>query len=130
MSIEYSAMMGVGCYYEDVELNSLTNEGLETLIDHIKDYNNVDENDESYRFHSYDVIQECWDDVSLKNEFLYGELNMVVIEGNAFTGITNTIGFNIELDLETLHQEVEKATNKFKRYFNIEPELLLGVSVW
>ena len=130
MSIEYSAMMGVGCSYEDVELNSLTNEGLETLIDHIKDYNNVDENDESYRFHSYDVIQECWDDVSLKNEFLYGELNMVVIEGNAFTGITNTIGFNIELDLETLHQEVEKATNKFKRYFNIEPELLLGVSVW
>ena len=130
MSIEYSAMMGVGCYYEDVELNSLTNEGLETLIGHIKDYNNVDENDESYRFHSYDVIQECWDDVSLKNEFLYGELNMVAIEGNAFTGITNTIGFNIELDLETLHQEVEKATNKFKRYFNIEPELLLGVSVW
>ena len=130
MSIEYSATMGVGCSYEDVELNSLTNEGLETLIGHIKDYNNVDENDESYRFHSYDVIQECWDDVSLKNEFLYGELNMVAIEGNAFTGITNTIGFNIELDLETLHQEVEKATNKFKRYFNIEPELLLGVSVW
>ena len=31
----------------------------------------------------------------------------------------------IELDLETLHQEVEKAKNKFKRYFNIEPELLL-----
>ena len=130
MSIEYSAMMGIGCYYEDVELNSLTNEGLETLIDYIKDYNNVDENDESYRFHGYDIIQECWDDDSLKNEFLYGELNMVVIEGNAFTGITNTIGFNIELDLETLHQEVEKATNKFKRYFSIEPELLLGVSVW
>lgn len=130
MSIDYSAMVGVGCYYDDIELNSLTDEGMEVFVDYAKDYNDVDENDESYDCNDYDVLQECWDDDSLKNEFLYGELNMVEIEGNAFTGITNTIGFDIELDLETLHQDVEKATNKFKRYFNIEPELLLGVSVW
>ena len=130
MGISYSAMVGVGCSYDDIELNSLTDEGREVFVDYAKDYNDVDENDESYDYNDYDVLQECWDDNSLKNEFLYGELNMVEIEGNAFTGITNTIGFDIELDLETLHQEVEKAKNKFKRYFNIEPELLLGVSVW
>ena len=130
MSINYSAMMGVGCYYEDIELNSLTDEGREVFVDYAKDYNDVDENNESYDYNDYDVLQGCWDDNSLKNEFLCGELNMVWIDGNAFTGITNTIGFDIELDLETLHQEVEKAKNKFKRYFNIEPELLLGVSVW
>lgn len=130
MGIDYSAMVGVGCYYDDIELNSLTDEGREVFVDYAKDCNDVDENDESYDCNDYDVLQECWDDDSLKNEFLYGELNMVEIEGNAFTGITNTIGFDIELDLETLHKDVEKATNKFKRYFNIEPELLLGVSVW
>ena len=92
--------------------------------------NNVNENDESYQCNSYADIQEFWDDEYLKDKFLHDCLDMVDIDSNAYSGTVNTIGFDIELDLETLHQEVEKATNKFKRYFNIEPELLLGVSVW
>ncbi len=123
MSIEYSAMMGVGCSYEDLKYDTLTDEAKGMFKDYVEqevtDYDGYDNDDD-----------EIWEDKCLRVEFLHDCLDMVDIDSNAYSGNINTIGFDIELGLETLHQEVEKATNKFKRYFNIEPELLLGVSVW
>ncbi len=122
MSIEYSAMMGVGCSYEDLKYDTLTDEAKGMFKDYVEqEVTDYDDNDDD---------DEIWEDKCLRVEFLHICLDMVDIDSNAYSGNINTIGFDIELGLETLHQEVEKATNKFKRYFNIEPELLLGVSVW
>ena len=126
MSIEYSAMLGVGWSYEYLKYDTLTDEAKGMFKDYVEqevtdydDYDGYDNDDD-----------EIWEDKCLRVEFLHDCLDMVGIDSNAYSGNINTIGFDIELGLETLHQEVEKATNKFKRYFNIEPELLLGVSVW
>ena len=124
MGISYSAMVGVGCSYDDLKYKTLTGEAKCMF----KDY--VEQEVTDYDEYDYDSDDEIWEDECLRNEFLYHCLDMVDIDSNAYSGTVNTIGFDIELDLETLHQEVEKATSKFKRYFNIEPELLLGVSVW
>ena len=123
MGISYSAMVGVGCSYDDIEFNSLTDEAKGMFKDYVELFTTYYEEDD------YDSDDEIWEDEYLKDEFLHDCLDMVDIDSNV-NGNINTIGFDIELDLETLHQEVEKATSKFKRYFNIEPELLLGVSVW
>ena len=124
MGISYSAMVGVGCSYDDIEFNSLTDEAKGMFKDYAESQTTY------YEEGDYDSDDEIWDDEYLRDEFLHDCLDMVYIESNGYSGTVNTIGFDIELDLETLHQEVEKATSKFKRYFNIEPELLLGVSVW
>ena len=124
MSIDYSAMVGVGCFYEDLKYESLTDEAKGMFKDYAESQTTYYEEDD------YDSDDEIWEDDYLRDEFLHDCLDMMDIDSNAYSGTVNTIGFDIELDLETLHQEVEKATSKFKRYFNIEPELLLGVSVW
>ena len=124
MSIDYSAMVGVGCSYDDLKYEALTDEAKGMF----KDY--AEQQTTHYEEDDYDSDDEIWEDEYLRDEFLHDCLDMIDIDSNAYSGNINTIGFDIELDLETLHQEVEKATNKFKRYFNIEPELLLGVSVW
>ena len=123
MGISCTAMVGVGCSYDDLKYESLTDEAKGMFKDYVEqEVTDYDEDD-------YDSDDEIWEDECLRDEFLHDCLDMVDIDSDA-SGDINTIGFDIELDLETLHQEVEKATSKFKRYFNIEPELLLGVSVW
>ena len=124
MGISYSAMVGVGCSYDELKYESLTDEAKGMFKDYVELFTTYYEEDD------YDSDDEIWEDEYLRDEFLHDCLDMVDIDNNAYSGTINTIGFDIELNLETLHQEVEKATNKFKRYFNIEPELLLGVSVW
>ena len=116
MSVDYSATVGVGCSYDDLKYETLTDEAKRMFKDYVEDYDNDDD--------------EIWEYEYLRVGFLHDCLDMVDIDSNAYSGDVDTIGFDIELDLEALHQEVEKATSKFKRYFNIEPELLLGVSAW
>ena len=124
MGISYSAMVGVGCYCDDIEFNSLTDEAKGMFKDYAESQTTYYEEDDYYS------DDEIWDDEYLRDAFLHDCLDMVDIDYDVYSGTVNTIGFDIGLDLETLHQEVEKATSKFKRYFNIEPKLLLGVSVW
>ena len=124
MGISYSTKVGVGCYYDDLKYEALTDEANGMFKNYVEQQTTYYEEDD------YDSDDEIWEDEYLRNEFLYDCLDMVYIDYNAYSGDVNTIGFEIGLSLETLHQEVEKATSKFKQYFNIEPELLLGVSIW
>lgn len=123
MSIDYSAVLGVGCSYDDIGIEDLTEQGMKELKQFALQNPQFATADE---FDSEAEWLACVFD-EMKYDFLIEYLNM-----DAYTGQFDydNIGYSIEIDIENMKDVVNEATKKFEKYIAIQPNIFHGVLVW
>lgn len=123
MSISYYPVLGVGVPDEDIKFNSLTEYTkslLKELLEDLEQYEDEDALNEA--------LEELYEDIKDGEDFLY-DLGLDEYEGNLFSGWIGHRGVGVELNIDTIKEDVEKAVQKFKKLVNLEPELFYGVLV-
>ena len=124
MSIDYSAVLGVGSSYDDIAMEDLTEQGVRELKQFALQNSNFAKADE------FDTEAEwlaCVFD-EMKYNFLIEYLGM-----DAQTGYDcdwDNIGYSIDIDVENMKDVVSEATKRFERYINIPTNVFHGVLVW
>lgn len=145
MSVDYTAVIGVGVDYEDVTYETLTIEGKNVVLDIFKgsdqylmmvdDYITTLEHEPDFVTFS-DIPQEIvdrhlydfWYDYLYEYDILY-ELGLNAETGSYFSGDMCDLGVRVALDIKVMAEQVEIAKQTFKKVINLEPELFMGVLV-
>lgn len=139
MGIDYSPVLGVGVDSSEITYESLTDfakkELLELFIDNgymegkFGDYyddeliwSNVPQDDLEVE------LEEFFECHSADYDFIY-DLGLTEYEGNLYSGWEGYRGVGINLNIETIKEDVEKAVQEVKKVVNLEPVLFTGVLV-
>lgn len=139
MGIDYSPVVGVGVDFDEITYDSLTDfakkELLELFIatgfmqgkfgeycDDEAIWSNVPKDELE------DELKEFFECNSEDYDFLH-DLGLTELSGNLYSGWKDKIGVGIDLSIDTIKQEVEEATEAFKKVVNLEPQLFVGVLV-
>lgn len=139
MGIDYSPVLGVGVDSSEITYKSLTDfakkELLELFIDKgcmegkFGDYyddeliwSNVPKDDLEA------ALKEYYEEVKMDEDFLY-DLGLCEREANYYSGWYGHMGVGINLNIETIKEDVEEAVQEFKKVVNLEPVLFTGVLV-
>ena len=139
MGIDYSPVLGVGVDISEITYENLTEfakkELLEMFIDNgymegkFGDYyddeliwSNVPKDDLEA------ALKEYYEEVKIDEDFLY-DLGLCEREANYYSGWYGRMGVGINLNIETIKEDVEKAVQEFQKVVNLEPVLFTGVLV-
>lgn len=139
MGIDYSPVVGVGVDFDEINYDSLTDFAKKELLELF-----IDAGFMQGKFGEYYDDEAIWSNVpkdELEDElkeffecnsedydFLH-DLGLTELSGNLYSGRKDEIGVGIDLSIDTIKQEVEKATEAFKKVVNLEPQLFVGVLV-
>lgn len=139
MGIDYSPVVGVGADFDEITYDSLTDFAKKELLELF-----IDADFMQIKFSEYYDDETIWSNVpkdELEDElkeffecnsedydFLHN-LGLTELSGNLYSGWKDKIGVGINLSIDTIKQEVEEATEAFKKVINLEPQLFVGVLV-
>lgn len=139
MGIDYSPVVGVGVDFDEITYDSLTDFAKKELLELF-----IDAGFMQGKFGEYYDDEAIWSNVpkdELEDElkeffecnsegydFLH-DLGLTELSGNLYSGWKDKIGVGIDLSIDTIKQEVEEATEAFKKVINLEPQLFVGVLV-
>lgn len=142
MGVSYSAVIGVGVDDDSIKLSDLTDNGLlilkewfdesESFQSLLDEYRTDDEAEEVFNIPEdeyKDALEDYFEYACSEEDFLCEGLGLCAITGNLYQGWFGYRGINVNLNIETLSEDVVKATNKFKKVLKCEPELFHGVIV-
>lgn len=139
MGIDYSPVLGVGVDSSEITYENLTEFAKKELLELF-----IDNGYMEGKFGEYYDDESCWDNVPQEellqeledfydqvkdnDDFLYN-LGLCEREANYYSGWFGHIGVGINLNIETIKEDVEKAVQEFKKVVNLEPVLFNGVLV-
>lgn len=139
MGIDYSPVVGVGVDFDEITYDSLTDFAKKELLELF-----IDAGFMQGKFGEYYDDETIWSNVpkdELEDElkeffecnsedydFLHN-LRLTELSGNLYSGWKDKIGVSVDLSIDTIKQEVEEATEAFKKVVNLEPQLFVGVLV-
>lgn len=139
MGVDHSAVLGVGVDFDEITYNTLTDFAKQELLEIFKDEGYMEG-----KFGEYYDDELGWDNVpqdellheledfynQVKDgeDFLYN-LGLCEKEANYYSGWVGHVGVGINLNIDTIKEDVEKAVQEFKKVVNLEPVLFQGVLV-
>lgn len=139
MGIDYSPVLGVGVDSYEITYENLTEYAKKELLELFIDAGYMEGKFGEY----YDdeliwsnvpkeeleaELQEFFECNSEDYGFIY-DLGLTEFEGNIYSGWKGHRGVGINLNIDTIKQDVEDAVQEFKKVLNLEPVLFSGVLV-
>lgn len=139
MGIDYSPVLGVGVYSSKITYENLTEFAKKELLEMFIDNGYMEDKFGDY----YDdeliwsnvpkddlgaALKEYYEEVKMDEDFLY-DLGLCEREADYYSGWYGHIGVGINLNIETIKEDVEKAVQEFQKVVNLEPVLFTGVLV-
>lgn len=139
MGIYYSVAIGVGVDNDEITYNTLTDYAKKALLVLYKDNGHMEKQFSEYYDDEqlWDLVPEdelkealsdFFDDGANEYAFMY-DIGLSEYEGNLYSGWIGYRGVGINLNIETIKQDVENAIQEFKKVVNLEPVLFSGVLV-
>lgn len=126
MSVDYVAVVGVGVEDSRLTYNNLTDYTKSLLKSILFETTSLEELEGLDEGDMNEKLEELYEEIKSGEDFLY-DLGLDSITGNMFSGRIGYRGIGIELNIDTIKEDVEKAKEQFKKIVNLEPELFCDV---
>lgn len=139
MGVDYSVAIGVGVDDSEITYETITEFAKQELLEIFKDNGYMEGKFGEYyddelgwskvpKDELEDALEEYYEEVKHGEDFLYG-LGLTEIEANFYSGWCGYRGVGINLNIETIKEDVDNAVQEFKKVVNLEPVLFTGVLV-
>lgn len=126
MGIDYRTVQVIGTDYDKLSYDNMTDLAKSLLKEEYKYH--CQEDGVDYDDIEYDDLEDWYED-SFKSYFINEELNFETC-GNGFSGDYYFAGVPFSVSLENTQSSIDEAVLRFKKYFNLVPEVLTDVDIY